>query len=371
VIYLAVLTYLIVFDHLTELSNCDRDTTTCVAADISWKICCVFSVFHVKYELHQLCTAAATAKQLQKHVSTTWNLLGIPSVAITVLALALMQGQDAGSLTAVSPGVLRIIHTCALFSRWLKLLLFMRGLDSTAPLMKLLANIVSEMQSFLVLLVVILVCFSVVFCLLLRDTDNDRDEFGTIYDSTLRTYGMILGSFQTQWFDDADTGGLATALFVLFTVGVPVVMLNALIAIMSDTYARSKNQEVANGRLMRANLILELESLIMPRAGEHHTSAMLRALQVLMTIRIHGDPQADPHMTYLHVLSFEDPESGPQQEYVRTSYPFDIDSRDGAPAVAIGDASRLSASKADVEKLMAQNVQLMIKMRELLPPSDP
>ena len=372
VIYLAIFTYLILFDHLTQLSDCDREATTCAAAETCWKICCVFSALHLKFELHQLHTLGT-----RKYFSKTWNQLGIASVLITVLALVLMQGQTAGSLTAVSPAALRTIHTAALFSRWLKLLLFMRGLDSTAPLVKLLSNIVQEMKSFMVLLLVILACFSFVFCLLLRDTDSDRDEFGTIYGAWLRTYGMILGNFHTQWFDDAETGGLATGLFVLFTVAVPVIMLNALIAIMSDTYGRSKTQEVANGRLMRANLILELESLIVI-AGTRDTDgygeqrgvasrtwgSIMRVLQVLLTFRIRGDLQAAG--TYLHVLSFEDPDSGPEQEYELTSYPFESDTREGAPVVAIGDASQresLTASKADVEKLMAQNVQLMGEMR--------
>ncbi|MDA8539139.1 ion transporter, partial [bacterium] len=372
VIYLIVLTYLIMFDHFTQLSNCDRDTTACVSANWSWIICFVFSTLHVKYELHQLHRLG------WKYFTSFWNQIGLASVLLTVVALALMQGQTEGSWTSLSSGTLRVIHTSALFSRWLKLLFFMRGLDSTAPLIKLLSNIMREMQSFLVLLLVLLTCFTFVFCLLLRDTDSDRDEFGTTSDAWLRTYGMMLGNFHTQWFDEADTHGLATCFFVVFTVSVPVIMLNALIAIMSDTYARSKTLEVANGRLMRADLILELESLIgevkhtQDVEKKCHGSCMCSiwlVIQILLTFKISSNEQATG--AYLHVLSFEDTPSGSEQEYELTSYPFKYNASDGgllgAPTVAIGDVSqheRLPANKADVEKLMAQNVQLMSEMME-------
>ena len=71
--------------------------------------------------------------------------------------------------------------------------------------------------------------------------------------------------------------------------------------------------------------------------------------------------------TYLHVLSLEDPPSGAEQEYNLTSFPFKQDPGDGAPAVAIGELAHrenVPASKADVEKLMAQNVQLMNAMMQ-------
>jgi len=370
VLYLMLLTYLIVFDHLKELGHCDTTVTSCMVSWYVWYICAVFSGLHIKFELHNLHTLGA-----KKYFAAPGNQLGLASVLLTTIALVLMRDQTPGTWldTALSPSALRGIHATALFGRWLKLLFFMRGLDSTAPLIKLLINIVIEMKSFMVLLIVILVCFSFVFFLLLRDTDRDHEEFGTIYDAFSHTYGIVLGSFHMRWFDAADTGGLATGLFVLFTVAVPVVMLNALIAIMSETYVVSKKSEVANGRLMRAHLILELETLITEsqqadgslwRSCDFCVS-IWRVIQVLCTFRMRRDTQAAG--TYLHVLSLEDPPSGAEQEYNLTSFPFKQDAGDGAPAVAIGELAQreiAASSKADVEKLMAQNVQLMNAMMQ-------
>jgi hypothetical protein len=371
VLYLMLLTYLIVFDHLKELGHCDTTVTSCMVSWYVWYICAVFSGLHIKFELHNLHTLGP--KKYFTGSMRYVNQLGLASVLLTTIALVLMRDQTPGTWldTALSPSALRGIHATALFGRWLKLLFFMRGLDSTAPLIKLLINIVIEMKSFMVLLIVILVCFSFVFFLLLRDTDRDHEEFGTIYDAFSHTYGIVLGSFHMRWFDAADTGGLATGLFVLFTVAVPVVMLNALIAIMSETYAVSKKSEVANGRLMRAYLILELETLITESQQADGSSwrscgfcvSIWRVIQVLCTFRMRRDTQAAG--TYLHVLSLEDPPSGAEQEYNLTSFPFKQDPGDGAPAVAIGELAHrenVPASKADVEKLMAQNVQLMNAM---------
>ncbi|MDA8539194.1 hypothetical protein N9K47_00455 [bacterium] len=76
--------------------------------------------------------------------------------------------------------------------------------------------------------------------------------------------------------------------------------------------------------------------------------------------------------TYLHVLSFEDRDSSTmdEQEYRLTSYPFKYNASDGdvlgAPTVAVkvAGARASHSTKADVEKLMAQNVQLMSEMME-------
>jgi hypothetical protein len=55
-----------------------------------------------------------------------------------------------------------------------------------------------------------------------------------------------------------------------------------------------------------------------------------------------------------------------RSRYALTSWPFDRHATEAAPTVAIGALSKraeTAASKADVEKLMAQNTQLLHLLR--------
>ena len=93
------------------------------------------------------------------------------------------------------------------------------------------------------------------------------------------------------------------------------------------------------------------------------TTVALATMQIILTLKIPGDKQAAG--TYLHVLSLENPPSGAEQEYALTSWPFERVATEGTPSVAVGDVGQravVGATKADVEKLMAQNVQLMQAM---------
>ena len=115
---------------------------------------------------------------------------------------------------------------------------------------------------------------------------------------------------------------------------------------------------------------MELESLIAITESGGTQKTMFqgghlvwRALQILFTFQIPADKQVAG--VYLHVLSFVDPPSGAEQQYSLTSWPFHHNSTEGGPSVAIGDAvhcAGVAATKSDVEKLMAQNVQLMQAM---------
>ena len=373
-VYLVAFTFLVAVDHLAELSSCDQATGLCTINWWVWYLCCVFTAIQLKFELHSLRSSLRSPDSSAEEQGCGagvrrylgfWNVLDTVSVLLTTVALATMHTDPGWGSVA-----LRIVHASAMFARWLKLIFFLRGWGRTAPLIKMLGNIVVDMTSFVIVLIIILACFSLVFFLLLRDTAADEARFSTVSDSFITSYAMVFGNFDALWFLDADTGGMVTTLFTLFMFVISVVMLNALIAIMSETYTLSKQQEVANGRLMRANLILELESLIKitePGGSEQSMfegwTAVWRVLQIILTLKIPGDKQAAG--TYLHVLSLENPPSGAEQEYALTSWPFERVATEGTPSVAVGDVGQravVGATKADVEKLMAQNVQLMQAM---------
>lgn len=90
--------------------------------------------------------------------------------------------------------------------------------------------------------------------------ENINEQARPIYGSILYEYLLIFGEFDMDGFE-TDTYGERWMLFFMATVLLQLVMLNLLIAIMSDTYAKVMSEiEISNG-LELNNLIIEAESL--------------------------------------------------------------------------------------------------------------
>jgi hypothetical protein len=74
----------------------------------------------------------------------------------------------------------------------------------------------------------------------------------------------ILGTYSSGLLDSTQHTGLAILTFVGAVVSVLVVALNALIAVLADSYARVQEKAVANQRKERAELIVEYLSILPP-----------------------------------------------------------------------------------------------------------
>jgi hypothetical protein len=78
--------------------------------------------------------------------------------------------------------------------------------------------------------------------------DSSLDPFGTISESFITLFRMMLGDFDREWFmqrtSHVDT--YTTLLFVVYMIIVFIVMLNVLIAVVCDNYdyAMSKSREL-------------------------------------------------------------------------------------------------------------------------------
>ena len=79
--------------------------------------------------------------------------------------------------------------------------------------------------------------------------------------SLFNTYSMLLGEFDVETYVGGGLGSSA-ALFFYTTFVTNIVLLNALIAIMSDTYDRVTETLRERGLIQRAKLLLEQQSLM-------------------------------------------------------------------------------------------------------------
>ena len=89
--------------------------------------------------------------------------------------------------------------------------------------------------------------------------EHEIDQKRPIYESILYIYLLVFGEFNTDGFNDDK--GERWLLFISATILLQLVMLNLLIAIMSDTFEKVMAEiEVSDG-LELNNLILDAESL--------------------------------------------------------------------------------------------------------------
>lgn len=89
----------------------------------------------------------------------------------------------------------------------------------------------------------------------------DPNPYGSFSRSMANVFSMsILGDFDTALFDNASNGKhniLCWTMFIFMQVYMAVVCLNALIALLGDSYGDVQQNQFANMRKERATLIVE------------------------------------------------------------------------------------------------------------------
>ncbi len=185
---------------------------------------------------------------------------GVPVLLAAASLVFMLVWRDNSQLHDVDT-----LQASTLFCMGLKFLQHLRGFKSTAFMMNMLEQILKDMLPFTLVLSSIVLAFTAVFHLLLRDSTvsyvwDEGHKFSTPGSTSVTVANMALGDFDIEYFRQAPYAIPATGLLMLFVFIVPVVMLNALIAIMTDSYEQVKVQKLERKVLQRAQIIVELES---------------------------------------------------------------------------------------------------------------
>lgn len=192
-------------------------------------------------------------------VMTDWVhlILTIASLALMLLWRDNVQQHDVDAVQAWT-----------IFCLSLHFLHYLRGFDRTAFLMNMLERILRDMIPFTCVLTFIITMFALVFWLLCRHSDIDyqvRNDLGHVFNTPgagwVTTFNMALGDFDVEYFRRAPYPFWTTGVFVTFMFIVPIIFLNALIAIMSNSYEQVKEETDERCTLERAQLLLELETM--------------------------------------------------------------------------------------------------------------
>ena len=100
--------------------------------------------------------------------------------------------------------------------------------------------------------------------------DDDAEPFHSGFESVISVGLMSTGVFERSWFldnDDATRSHVLEFYFVVFLFVVFIIMLNVLIAVVSDSYDFASTQAQSLFLVTRLGLVAELDALGLTQSG--------------------------------------------------------------------------------------------------------
>lgn len=231
------------------------------------------------YEIEQLLRSGK-----RDYFGDAWNYMDM-------LQVALSAGVVVGFVVGFADALLLVALLS--FVKWFGLLFYMQPFRATGPLVRMVLQIIADMRTFMLVLGVAVMAVGSSFFFLLQDEAAAADDgFHDPADALFTMFRLLL-------LVDFDVGTLAVgdyrlAIIVMFTLAmvlVPIVLLNLLIALMSDSYERIQDRARIEFQLLRARILLEME-LFMSEEEKRREEWFPRFLQVLVPQGAVQDPEA-------------------------------------------------------------------------------
>jgi hypothetical protein len=202
----------------------------------------MFSIYFFANEFRQL------LKEGLGYLSSFWNYIDlIPPIGIFIICgFSIVEFLESQVNDPSNPQenyhlfgeeFKRTVLALTTLFMWFKFLYFFRIFKPTGYLIRMIVTVVVDMRYFLIVLLVTILGFGNAFLVISLGNTDEKNIFTTDFiDSFFYTYRMVLGDFATDEFGEVATP-LIWLLFLFFTVFNMIVMLNLLIAIISDSYA--------------------------------------------------------------------------------------------------------------------------------------
>jgi hypothetical protein len=192
------------------------------------------------------------------YFTEVWNYLDIlPPVMIYIFLFMDLEGyfedKDAdGNLTHMTTkAVMQAVMSLLI---WLKYLYFLRIFESTGYLIRIIIQVCIDMRFFIFLLFLTLIAFGEAIQSI---SDTTGEENYTGYMGGIGyVYRMVLGDFSVDDFN-LRAPLFMWILFILCTVLVMIIMMNLLIAIISDSFATINSVSKQANLRERAKIISE------------------------------------------------------------------------------------------------------------------
>lgn len=122
---------------------------------------------------------------------------------------------------------------------WVRLLYFFRIFRTTGYYIRMLKQVIADLRYFIFIFVLVILAFAHAYFVFLKNK-SDGTPFPSVMLSIEYVYRIALGDFETTIYGDYYTE-ISWTLFVLSTFMLQIVLINLLISIVADTFARIKS----------------------------------------------------------------------------------------------------------------------------------
>jgi len=206
---------------------------------------------------------------LRGYLESGWNVIDLLTVGLVYLSTildVLLCGLDIGgecSSSSESIEVVKSLYALIYLCMGVKMFYFLRGYSNSSFLVNMIIQVIKDMATFLAIILIVTVSFSGAFFMLQKDPESDfflsEASFGDIFYGS---YTMLLG--ETNLPESFWQSGIRL-LFVVYTLFNLIIMLNLLIAIISDTFERVQDSAINARNYELLQLVLEYRQLV----GDH------------------------------------------------------------------------------------------------------
>jgi hypothetical protein len=213
----------------------------------------LFASYYLQNETAQLSVCGID------YLKSLWNYIDIIPPTLIYMIIAINLSGYLGF--TVTNSFLRSVHAIASFFMWFKLLYFMRIFRNTSYLIRMIITVIYDMRSFLLLLFITIIAFGDSWLSISLGNVEEEQFVHNFGEAIFFTYRVILGDFDTTAFGSVAVH-LCLFLFIICTVLNMIVMLNLLIAIISESFA-AVNEKSDNASYQEmASMICENSYLI-------------------------------------------------------------------------------------------------------------
>ena len=167
-----------------------------------------------------------------------WNMIDIGSLCLNAVYVF-------GEITnGISHEQLQVIGSIAIFLMWFKLFYWMRLFKPFSAFIRMITEIIKDIQVFLVMLIIALSAFAnIIFLLNINRIEENGDPlyenligFAPL-DAMIHAYLMGLGDFNKDTYSSGNAR-VVWIMFILATIIVSLIFMNLLIAIMGESFSR-------------------------------------------------------------------------------------------------------------------------------------
>eukprot|EP00045_Choanoeca_perplexa_P017145 m.243226 g.243226 ORF g.243226 m.243226 type:complete len:1747 (-) comp17460_c0_seq1:28-5268(-) len=158
----------------------------------------------------------------------------------------------------------RALLSLAVYLKWLGLLYFMQSFRATGVLVRMIIKVVVDIRWFLLILGFVLLGCTNAFYVMIH-YDQRGEGYESVSAALFSTFAtMTLGDFDSANFTQGPFRGVLSVMFALTIMGISIVLLNLLIAILSDSYERVQDKADVEFQKLRAAYLVELEASMLP-----------------------------------------------------------------------------------------------------------